>query len=143
MAQGDGQGLGQTTVNLAFDDHWIDPCAAIVQRIELANVGHTRIHINFHDTDIGPKWIGHIGWIIIADRFQTWFHTRDRLIIGGKGDFFHCFELFWCALNDKPIHIEFHIIIMHFQQIGRNHLCFCTDFAPRHCGCSTFYWCRA
>ena len=142
LTQRDGKSFGQTAVHLAFNDHRVDPGTAVIQSIEPADFCHACININVHDTNIGPKWIGHVGRIIIADRLKTWLYPRNRLIIRCKGDFLHCLELLRRAFDYKTVHIEFHVIIMNFQQIGRDHLCFSADFAPGHRRRSTSHWGR-
>ena len=112
LPQGDGERFGQTTVHLTFDDHRINPRTTVIQRIEAANFRNTCIYINVHDADIRPEWIGHIGRVVIADRFQTWLQPWNSLIVGRKGDFLHRLELFRSTFDGKTIYVEFHIVVV-------------------------------
>ena len=137
LAHGDRQRFGQSPMNLAFDDHRVDPCPAIIKRIDLPDFGCTRIDINFHDADVGPERIGHVWRVIIADCLKTRLDTRHCLVIGREGDFLHRLEPFRCPFDNKAVDIPLKVIVMHLKQICRNHLRLCTDFAARHCGCRT------
>ena len=131
LAHRDGEGFRGAAVHLALDDHRVDPGAAIVQRIKAADVGHTGIGVDVHHTDIGPERIGHVRRVIIADRLQPRLQPRDRLMIGGIGAFFHGFEPFGHAFDDKAVHVPFQIVVMHFQKVSRDHLRLGADFPPR------------
>src|SRR5579875_293407 len=78
------QALCQPTVYLSLYDHRIDDSATIVNRDKAANLDLTSAAINIYNTDIGPKWIGQIGWVIIVDRLKARLKVRRTIGIGGK-----------------------------------------------------------
>src|SRR5579875_3992833 len=78
------QALCQPTVYLPLYDHWINDGATIINRDKAANLDLTGAAINIHNTDIGPKRIGQIGWVIIVDRFKARLKVWRAIGIGGK-----------------------------------------------------------
>ena len=55
LAHGDGEGFGEAAMDLALDDHRVDPRAAIVERIEAADLGDAGIDVDVDDADIGAE----------------------------------------------------------------------------------------
>ena len=130
-------------MDLPFDDHRVDPRAAIVQRVEAADFRHTRVDIDIHDADISAEGIGHVGRVVIADRLEPRFDPRNGLIVSGIGNFLHRLEPLGRALDDKPVDVPFDIVIMHFEQVRRDHLRLGADLAPGHRCCGTGHRGRA
>ena len=134
LAHGDGERLGQATMDLAFDDHRVDAGAAIIQRIELADFGGARIDVDLHHADVGAERIGHVRRVIVADRLETRLDARDRLIVRGERDFLHRLEALRRALDHEPVDIPLDVVIMHLEEVGRDHLRLGADLPAGHGG---------
>ena len=137
LAKSHGEGFGQTPMNLPFNDHRVDPRATIVKRIKAFDRWNTGVHVDIHDANVSAERIGHVWRIIVADCFQTWFQTGDSLIVSCIGNFAHCLKPLRCAFDHKTIHVKLNVIVVHFEQIGGDHLSLGANFTPRHGGCCT------
>lgn len=94
------------------------------------------VDVDFYNVDICVEGVGYIGWVIVVDGFQVGFQFWDCLVIGGKGDFFYCFELFWCVFDGKLVDILFYVVVMYFKQVSCDYLCFGVDFVGGYGCCS-------
>ena len=55
LAHRDAEGLGQAAVDLALDDHRVDAGAAIVERVEAADLGLAGVDVDVDDADVGAE----------------------------------------------------------------------------------------
>ena len=101
-------------MNLAFDHHWVDPRAAIIWRTKAADFRNTGVHVYIHNADIRAKWIGHVGRIIVTDRFKPGLQPRNGLFVGGISDFSHRLEPLGRTFDNKPVYVEFDVVIVDF-----------------------------
>ncbi len=67
--------VGQTTVDLAFDDHRVDPRAAVVDGDEPADLDLAGTGVEIDDTDVGPEWIGQVRRVVHAGRVEMTLHA--------------------------------------------------------------------
>src|SRR5215510_14371852 len=52
LAHGDAKRFRQAAVYLAFDDHWVDARAAIIERVEASDFCMTSIDVHVDDADV-------------------------------------------------------------------------------------------
>jgi hypothetical protein len=71
--------LGQPAMDLPFDDHRTDARAAIIERVEAADLGDAAVDVDIDDADLGTERVGHVRRAIIADRFEPRLHARRKL----------------------------------------------------------------
>ena len=134
LAHGDRQRLGQAAVHLALDHHRVDAGAAVVERIEAADLGHAGVDVDIDDADIGAERIGHVGRVVVAHRLEPGLEAGDRLVVGGKGDLRHGLEALGIALDLEAVDVPFEVVVVHFEEIGGDHLRLGPDLAPGHGG---------
>src|SRR5947209_6205756 len=61
------QPLRQAAMDLSLNDHGIDDGAAVIHRHEAANMYFTGTTINIYHADVGPEWVGQVGWVVVVD----------------------------------------------------------------------------
>ena len=54
------------------------------------------------------------------------------MVVGRERDLFHRLEALWRAFDNETVHVEFHVIVVHFEKVSRDHLRLGADFAARH-----------
>jgi len=91
LPHGDRQRLGQPAMDLPFDDHRVDARAAIVKRVEAADLGDTAVDVDMDDADISAERIGHVRRVIITDRLEPRLHPRRDIVVGGESELGHRF----------------------------------------------------
>ena len=89
LSHGDGERLGQPTMDLPLDDHWVDPGAAVVERVKSADFSHAGVDIDIDDAHVGAERVGHVWRIVIADRLKPRLHPRRDVVVGGEGELGH------------------------------------------------------
>src|ERR1700693_4180070 len=60
LPHGDAESLGEAAMDLALDDHWIDPRAAIIDCVKATDISDAGIDVDVDDADIGAERIGHV-----------------------------------------------------------------------------------
>src|SRR5216683_7993472 len=108
-------------MDLAFYDGRIDPRAAIVKGVETADLGNAGIDIDIDYADIGAERIGHVRRIVVTHRLQPRLHAGRDLVVGGEGDLGHGLLPLRHALHAEAVDVPFEIVVMYFEQIGRDH----------------------
>ena len=59
----------------------------------------------------------------------------DRLVVGGKGDLgFMVLARSGIAFDLEAVDVPFQVVVMHFQEVGGDHLRLGADLAPGHGG---------
>src|SRR5205807_2557344 len=56
--------LGQAAVDLALDDHRVDPHAAVVDRDEPPDLDRGGVGVDVDDADVGTAGIGQVGRVV-------------------------------------------------------------------------------
>ena len=142
LHEGDGEAFGQTTVNLALDNHWVDDRAAIVHREEASDFGFAGVRIDINDRDIRAVREDHVGWVVVQGGLEAGF-VRTRIRVGGEGDFFHRHAFAGHAHDFKFVIFPLEVAFIHLEKMGCEFLGLLADFACGERECSTGHGCRA
>ena len=70
LHEGDRQALGESTVDLTFDDHGIDDVAAIVHSDKTADLDLAGTLVDVYDADVGTEGEGEVGRVVVVDGFE-------------------------------------------------------------------------
>ena len=130
--------LGQPAVNLPFDDHRVDPHAAVVQRHHALHVPLSGLGIDLDHDDIGTERERHVGRVVVVHALQTGLEVVRRVGVGGE-----CDLLDGRAAVRRTLHVEsswfpLQVLRRGFQQMGRDQPGLVAQLAGDHGGrCAT------
>ena len=71
--------VGEAAVDLALDDHLVDPRAAVVDGYEPSHLHLGRARIDVHHADIGPEGVGEILRVVADLRFEAALDTLGEV----------------------------------------------------------------
>ena len=92
VTHGHRKSFGESTVDLAFDDHRIDARAAVVERVETTHLRFAGGPIDVDDTQIDAERVGEIRWVVVVHGFQARLKPGRRLVVGLPRDVRHGLE---------------------------------------------------
>src|SRR5205085_12555039 len=79
-----GEGLGETAVQLALDDHRVDPDATVVDTDELEDVPLARLRVDLHRRDVDVERPGRVGRVVVGVVLETRLETVGHVGVGGE-----------------------------------------------------------
>src|SRR5499425_3030627 len=143
LAHGDAKRFRQAAVYLAFDDHWVDARAAIIERVEAADFCHAGVDVHVDDTDVRAEWKGEVRRIVVVHRLQARLHAGWHFVIGGPRELGHGLKALGITFHAETVDVPFEIVVVHFKHVGGDHLRLGFDLAAGHCSCRARNWRRA
>src|SRR5579863_8063744 len=114
------QPLRQATVYLPLNDHRIDDGATVVNSHKAPNMYLACASIDINNTDVGTKWIGQIGRVIVVDCLQSWLQVRRTIGVSGESQFLDSLTLARSALDEETPRLPFEVFFSYFKEIGGN-----------------------
>src|SRR6266849_499334 len=131
------QSLGQATVNLPLNDHWVDDGTTIIHGHKAANMHLAGATVDIHNADVTTKRIGEVGWIVVVHCLQAWLQVRWTVGVSGKSQLLNGLAFAGRPLDEETPWLPFEVLLPDLQQIRCDLFGFVAHLTCCYCGCST------
>src|SRR5262249_13561397 len=132
LVKGGTESHRQAAVNLTLDNHRIDNVSAVVDGHKASYLDLARTFVNVDYTDVAPKRIGEIWWIVVVDCFESGFHPGWMIRIGRQRDLLNRLRAIGRTFDEEFSHFPFEVILVSLEQIGSNFPGLVFDLSASH-----------
>mmetsp|Transcript_1089 Transcript_1089/g.2920 ORF Transcript_1089/g.2920 Transcript_1089/m.2920 type:complete len:772 (+) Transcript_1089:648-2963(+) len=117
LAHGHRESFGQAAVDLALDDHRVDAGAAVVQRVEAADLGLAGAPVDVDHAQVDAEGEGEVGRVVVVNGLQARLQSGRRLVVRGPCDVLHGLELRVVALDLEAVDLPVQIVLTDLEQV--------------------------
>ena len=132
MHRGDPVTLRQPAVDLALDDHRVDPDATVVDSDHTTNLPLAGVGIDLHRDNVGAEREGQVRRVIIGHSLETRLHPVGEVRICRECHLLDRLRLVGGSLHEEPVALELEVLLGHLEQVRGDLASLFLDLARDH-----------